>query len=132
VIRAWLVKADNDLTNAAHTLTLGKSCPTDTVCFHAQQCVEKHIKALLVFRAVAIPRTHDIHLLRALLPAKLRPKLDRKVRDQLTRYATVLRYPEAGPPVPLTEARQAVAIARRVRKEVRKHLPRAALRRERK
>ncbi len=37
VIRAWLVKADNDLTTASHTLTLGTNCPTDTVCFHAQQ-----------------------------------------------------------------------------------------------
>jgi len=71
-------------------------------------------------------------VLRALLPPKLRPKLDSKVQDRLTRYATVLRYPGAGPDVPLTEARKAVAIARRVRKEVRKHLPRAALRRERK
>jgi len=132
VIREWLAKADNDLMNAAHTLTLGEDCPTDTVCFHAQQCVEKHIKALLVFRATPFPQTHNIRVLRALLPAKLRPRLDRKVQDRLTAYATVLRYPGAGPDVPLTGARKAVAIARRVRKEVRKHLPRAALRRGRK
>jgi hypothetical protein len=67
-----------------------------------------------------------------LLPLKIRPKLDRKIQDRLTRYATVLRYPGAGADVPLAEARKAVAIARRVRKEVRKHLPRAVLRRERK
>jgi HEPN domain-containing protein len=129
VIREWLVKADNDLKNAAHTLKLGQDCPTDTVCFHAQQCVEKHIKALLVFRATPFPKTHYIRVLRALLPPKLRPKLEKKVQDQLTRYATVLRYPGAGPDVPLAEARKAVAIARRVRKVVRSHLPRAALRR---
>lgn len=132
MIREWLAKADNDLKTAVHTLTLGKDCPTDTVCFHAQQCVEKYIKALLVFRATTFPKTHDIHMLRALLPPKLRPKLDKKVQERLTHYATDLRYPESAPEVPLTEARQAVAIARRVRKEVRKHLPRAALRRERK
>ena len=132
VIREWLAKAENDLKNAAHTLTLGKDCPTDTVCFHAQQCVEKHIKALLVFQAIPFPKTHEISVLRALLPSKLRPKLDKKIQEDLTSYATVLRYPGAGPDVPLTEARKAVAIARRVRKEVRKHLPRAALRRERK
>lgn len=132
VIREWLAKADNDLKTAAHTLTLGKSCPTDTVCFHAQQCVEKHIKALLVSRATPFPQTHNIRVLRGLLPPKLRPKLDRKVADRLTRYATDLRYPGAGPDAPLPEARQAVAIARRVRKEVRKHLPRAALRRAKK
>ena len=120
------------MKNATHTLTLGEDCPTDTVCFHAQQCVEKHIKALLVFRATPFPKTHDISVLRALLPSKLRPRLDKKVRERLTSYATDLRYPDAVPDVSLAEARKAVAIARRVRKEVRKHLPRAALRRERK
>jgi HEPN domain-containing protein len=132
VIREWLAKADNDLKTAAHTLSLGKDCPTDTVCFHAQQCVEKHIKALLVLRATPFPKTHEIAVLRALLPPRLRPKLDRKVQESLTNYATALRYPESGLDVPLPEARKAVAIARRVRREVRRHLPRAALRRERK
>ena len=129
-IREWLAKADNDLKNAVHTLTLGKDCPTDTVCFHAQQCVEKHIKALLVFRATPFPKTHEIAALRALLPPKLRPKLDKQIQENLTAYATDLRYPGSGPDVPLSEARKAVAIPRRVRKEVRRHLPRAALRRQ--
>lgn len=35
VCQEWVIKADNDLTNAAHTLKLGESCPTDTVCYHA-------------------------------------------------------------------------------------------------
>ena len=48
VISEWVIKAENDLTTAAHTLKLGEDCPTDTVCFHAQQCVEKYLKALLV------------------------------------------------------------------------------------
>jgi HEPN domain-containing protein len=69
-------------------------------------------------RATLFPKTHNIRVLRALLPPKLRPKLEMMVQDRLTRYATVLRYPGAGPDVPLTEARKAVAIARRVRKEV--------------
>jgi HEPN domain-containing protein len=130
VIREWIAKAENDLLTAAHTLTLGADCPTDTVCFHAQQCVEKYIKALLVFRATPFPKTHDIRVLRTYLPAKLRPKVDSKVQDRLTEYATVMRYPGPGPDIPLTEARKAVAIARRVRKEVRKHLPAAARRRK--
>ena len=111
---------------------MGVDCPTDTVCFHAQQCVEKYIKALLVFRATPFPKTHDIQVLRALLPAKLRPKLHQAIADRLTDYATVFRYPFAGPDIILTEARQAVAIARRVRRELRRHLPASALRRRRK
>ncbi len=132
VIREWLVKADNDLLTAAHTLTLGAACPTETVCFHAQQCVEKYLKALLVFRAIPLPKTHNIRALRVLLPAKFRPKLDSTVQDRLTEFATVMRYPSAGPDIALAEARKTVTIARRVRKEMRKHLPAAALRRKRK
>ena len=132
LVREWVVKAEHDLTNAAHTLTLGKECPTDTVCFHAQQCVEKYIKALLVFRGTGFPRTHEIAALRALLPPKLRPRLDSKTQSRLTAYAAALRYPGAGPEIALPEARKAVAIARRVRKEVRSRLPRAALRRQKK
>lgn len=129
VVREWVTKAENDLKTAVHTLTLGADCPTDTVCFHAQQCVEKYLKALLVFRATPFPKTHDIHALRVLLPSGLRPSLDSKSQGRLTDYATVRRYPGAGPDIPLPEARKAVALARRVRKEIRSRLPPAALRR---
>jgi HEPN domain-containing protein len=132
ILREWIGKAENDLTTAVHTLTLGKECPTDTICFHAQQCVEKYIKALLTFRSIPFPKTHDIKALRTLLPPKLRPKLDRKTQMRLTDYAVTLRYPGLEPPIPLAEARSAVAAARQVRKEVRRNLPLAARRRARK
>jgi HEPN domain-containing protein len=74
VVREWLAKADNNLKNAAHTLTMGQDAPTDTICFHAQQCVEKYLKALLVLRSIPFARTHDIRALRMLLPARLRPR----------------------------------------------------------
>jgi len=73
VIRQWVEKAENDLKTAAHTLKLGKDCPTDTVCFHAQQCVEKYLKALLVFEGKDISRTHYISGLVQMLPATIRP-----------------------------------------------------------
>ena len=47
-------QGENDLKNAAHTLKLAE-CPTDTVCFHAQQCVEKYLKASLVVLEIAFP-----------------------------------------------------------------------------
>jgi len=43
VARQWVQKAENDLKNAAYTLQMGEGCPTDTVCFHAQQCAEKYL-----------------------------------------------------------------------------------------
>ena len=50
VVRQWVEKAEHDLRNAEHTLTLQDNCPMDTVCFHGQQCAETYIKALLVLR----------------------------------------------------------------------------------
>ena len=60
IVREWIAKAENDLKNAAHTLMLKEDCPTDTVCFHAQQVVEKYLKALLVWVDIDFPKTHDI------------------------------------------------------------------------
>jgi len=123
VVRQWVQKAENDLKNAAHTLKLGQDCPTDTVCFHAQQCVEKYIKALLVLRGVEFARIHHINALLALLPARVRPDLTPEEQERLTDYAVSARYPGDYEPIPLAEARQAVQIARRVRRQIRKWLP---------
>jgi HEPN domain-containing protein len=130
VVGEWVAKAESDLTTAAHTLKLGGDCPTDTVCFHAQQCVEKYLKAVLVLEEIDFPKTHDLEEIMKLLPTRGRPTLSAEERDTLTDYAIGPRYP-GWPEISLTEARRAVSVARRVRKEVRKLLPRAALRRGR-
>ncbi len=132
IVREWIVKAENDLRNAAHTLTLKEDVPTDTICFHAQQCIEKYLKAFLVSRSIAFTKTHSLRVLMELIPQDSRPSLDGNAQDQITKYAAVSRYPDAGLDIPLPEARKAVATARRIRKEVRRLLPRAALRRKRK
>ncbi len=126
VAQEWLVKADNDLRSAAYLLKM-KDSPTDNVCFHAQPCVEKCLKALLVTQGMAIQKTHDLAKLMALLPSRLRPSLDEMEQDKLTEYATITRYPGGYEPITLREARQAVQIARRVRREVRKFLEKKPL-----
>lgn len=117
-------KAENDLKNAGHTLKLGTKCPTDTVCFHAQQ----YMKALLVSEGVDFPKSHDLGKLTALLPVRARLSLTSQEQGKLSEYAAGPRYPGWGP-ISLAEARHAVALARRVRREARGLLPREALRR---
>ena len=129
VVSGWIEKAENDLKNAVHTLKMGEDCPTDTVCFHVQQTVEKYLKALLAFKGIDFPKTHDIEDLIALLPEELRPGLSEADQGLLTDYATATRYPGDYEPILLSEARKAVAMARRVRGEIRRFLPRGALRR---
>jgi HEPN domain-containing protein len=127
VVRQWVQKAENDLKNAAHTLKLGADGPTDTVCFHAQQCVEKYLKALLVLHGIEFGRVHYIGDLINRLPARLRPDLTPEEQEQLTDYAVSTRYPGDYERIPLVEARHAVQVARRARKQIRRHLPTASL-----
>ena len=56
IIRQWVRKAENDLRNAEHTLTMKEGCPFDLVCFHAQQCAEKYLKAWLVFLGIGFQK----------------------------------------------------------------------------
>ena len=128
VVREWVEKAENDLKTAAHTLKLGSDCPTDTVCFHAQQCVEKYLKALLVLKHIDFPKTHDVGELIALTTGLARLEVSVAEQRRLSVYATVTRYPGDYEPITLSEARRAVAMARRVRKEIRRLLPKEALR----
>ncbi|MBM3745932.1 MAG: HEPN domain-containing protein [Acidobacteria bacterium] len=122
LVRQWIEKAENDLRNATHTLTLEEDCPFDTVCFHAQQCAEKYLKALLLSAGVDVPRTHDLRALMLLIPAHLPWRLDLERLLGLNRYSVEARYPGEWEPISRDEAEQAVRIAREVRAAVRKLL----------
>ena len=114
VVKEWMIKAEHDFKNATHTLKLGKGSPTDTVCFHAQQCVEKYLKAMLTLSGIPFPKTHEIEKLITLLPIRLRPPLKINAQSLLSEYAAGARYPGWGE-ISLREAKQAVDFARRVR-----------------
>jgi HEPN domain-containing protein len=129
IIQQWVQKVENDLQTAAYMLQLGEDCPTDIVCFHAQQCVEKYIKALLVFHEIEFPWTHNLGVLTALLPQAVQPQLSPEEQELLTDYATTARYPGDYELIPLPEARRAIRLARQVRQAIRKQLPRRATRR---
>jgi HEPN domain-containing protein len=127
VVREWIVMADHDLTAAAQILKMGKAAPTETVGFHAQQCVEKYLKAILVYRSIHFPKSHDIRVLMGLVPRPSRPAINEEMQDRLSKYAGATRYPGPGLDISLTAARKAVTQARAVRRQVRRKLPKAAL-----
>ena len=127
VAREWTTKGNNDLKTAVHTLKLGKDCPTDTVCFHAQQCVEKYLKAFLVALEKPFPKTHDVESLVSLIPKSVHIGLTVEEQRRLTEYATVLRYPGPYEAVLLSEAKQAVKLAQRVQRKIQKLLEKKPL-----
>ena len=115
----WLRKAGNDLATAKQTLLLPEG-PTDTVCFHAQQMVEKALKAVLTCEGVTFPKVHDlVRLLDLCLP--FAPELDswRECFAQMTAYAVEARYPDAAFEPSREEAEVAVREAEEVLEAVR-------------
>lgn len=126
-VREWVLKAENDLSNARHTLTMEVNCPFDTVCFHAQQTAEKYIKAFLVFHGIDFPKTHDLVVLAKLaLNAALNDLVITDVQP-LNRYSVEARYPGEWDPIDRAEAEQAVACAVKARSAVRNCLPKEVL-----
>ena len=57
VLREWLAKADNDLTTAAHTLTLDGAGPTDTAAITSPPL--PHAGAVRAAAGVASPPRAD-------------------------------------------------------------------------
>ena len=126
-IGRWVEKAEHDLTNAEHTLTLGDDCPVDTVCFHAQQCVEKYLKALLVFYGIVPPRTHNLRVLMQAICARITFGVALEEVLQLSRYPVESRYPGDWDAIDREDAEEALEVARAVREAVRALLPQDAL-----
>jgi len=127
VVRGWIDKAESDLKIAVIALKAGRDCPTDAVAFHAQQCAEKYLKALLVLDSIDFPKIHDIGELIVLLPHGVAVGVSVEQQRRLTSYATVTRYPGDYEPISLTEARKAVEVAQRIRDEIRSLLPKEIL-----
>ena len=126
-VREWVRKAENDLRNAEHTLTLESDCPFDTVCFHAQQCAEKYLKALLVHRGSSPPKIHDLTELFPLVQQNGSIDIDHRDTELLVPYAVEPRYPVNWEPITREDAEKAVEAAKRVRAAVRSVLPEEAL-----
>jgi HEPN domain-containing protein len=107
----WLRFADSDLILAQ---ARSGSVLLEMLCFHAQQAAEKSLKAVLLARGIAFPRTHNLQVLLDLLPeAALRPPdVDRAAG--LSDYAVHARYPGEYEPVSEDEYREAVRLAQAV------------------
>jgi uncharacterized protein len=127
VVREWVARAESDLRAAEHLLTMRDDCPFETVAFHAQQCAEKYLKALLISRSVDFPRSHNLQRLVKLLPAEVAAPLSKAQAEWLTQYAAESRYPGKVRMPSRAEAEEAVHLARSVRNGMRGWLPPEAL-----
>lgn len=113
-LEEWIAKAEGDWNTAARELQVQDAPNFDAVCFHAQQCIEKLIKAALIQRGIVPPRIHDLvplaQQLADLVPGWSPPTEDLRF---LTRAAVVFRYP--GDSADRDNAEESFAIASELR-----------------
>jgi HEPN domain-containing protein len=112
-VRQWLSKAQSDW-DTVEILIASKRCPTDTVCFHCQQYVEKLFKALLTQNDIEAPKTHDLRrLIQLAQPFAPELSLLADVSDELTVHGVETRYPGEWRQIKKSEMKKVVELAKR-------------------
>jgi len=109
----WILKGQNDLETAE--ILLREKGPTDTLCFHCQQAVEKFLKAYIVFSGDRFEKIHDLWKL-----AKLAGKTNKKILEfekelkNLNAYYIESRYPSDAASYTRTECKKALRDANEI------------------
>ncbi len=113
-VSGWISKAEGDYATAQRELSAEGTPNFDAVGFHAQQCIEKLMKALLIHLGVTPPRSHDLFVLDGLLKPVC-SEWSWLVQDLrfLTRGAVDFRYP--GESADRKDASESFELATRMR-----------------
>jgi HEPN domain-containing protein len=121
IVKEWVAKAEEDY-HAALRLHYFSHAPTPgVVCFLAQQCAEKYLKAFLTQNSVPFRKTHDLEeLLELIVPLSLGFEPIRDSLLLLNDYAVDIRYP--GEMALPEDAEEAIKALRTVRTLVREKL----------
>lgn len=118
--RTWAASAEEDFILARTALQRKQPLVSGT-CFHAQQCAEKYMKALLISKSADFPKTHDLLMLNNLCSvAGVFLEIDPKHLNTLSDYAVRTRYPGEEPNV--EDAKEAIELAKLVRSFAKKFL----------
>jgi len=121
LVAEWVEKAEGDYRTAEREWRVRKSPNYDAVCFHAQQCAEKYLKAFLLQRQIPFRPIHDLEvLLGSTIPVSPEFEFVRDLLLLLNDYAVDIRYP--GEVATKDEAHAAIKAIRTVRTFVRQRL----------
>lgn len=123
--KLWIKKAESDLVTGKNSLNISPEPPLDTICFHAQQCAEKYLKAFLTYQGIEFDKTHDLVQL-----TDTAMKIDEDFEqiseygEKLLPYAVEARYPSAfDEELTLDRAREAIQMATTIKGFVLSKLP---------
>lgn len=117
----WIDKAEGDFAMMEREGRARKNPSCDGICFHAQQCAEKYLKARLCEGDIEVAKVHDlVALLDSVLA--LEPRWEVFLRDlaYLSDFAVAYRYP--GESATRDQAKDAIRRCRLFRKAARSAL----------
>jgi HEPN domain-containing protein len=114
VIIDWLKRARSNLA-LAKLENKADIIFYEDLCFDAQQCVEKSLKAFCLYNNVTFPKTHEInYLIEILEENKIKIPIKIKKAGILADYSVETRYPGDYPEVSENEYKKVVRIAEEV------------------
>jgi HEPN domain-containing protein len=94
LLAEWIAKAEGDFNVMRRESQVRARPNYDDVCFHAQQCAEKYLKARLLAGGVAFQKIHSlIVLLDQALPLEPQWEKFRAALSELSAFAVAARYP---------------------------------------
>ena len=110
----WIRYAISDLELAR--VARHENILLESLCFHAQQAVEKAFKAVLIIHNRPFPRTHNLTILFELMPPDTIDDIPTDVQEAtgLSEYAVASRYPGEAEPVTEEEYHEALQSAETV------------------
>ncbi|MBA7640445.1 hypothetical protein ES703_48110 [subsurface metagenome] len=90
----WVAKAEGDFAMMERECRAQENPNYDGICFHAQQCAEKYLKARLCEADVSFSKIHDlVALLEQALDAEPEWETFRENLAYLSDFAVTFRYP---------------------------------------
>jgi len=90
----WVSKAEGDFAIVDRDSRARKNPCCDGICFHAQQCAEKYLKARLCQAGLHFPKVHDLSvLLEQVLVCEPLGEAYRADLSYLSDFAVHFRYP---------------------------------------
>jgi len=93
LVKEWVNKAEGDFNSALREFRARKNPNYDAAGFHAQQCIEKYLKAILQKQNIRFEKIHDLLALMELCLTKIPElELDKELLAYLTQFAVKFRY----------------------------------------
>lgn len=121
LVKEWIIKAEGDYNSAMREYRARISPNYDAAGFHAQQCIEKYLKALLQVKKVPFLKTHDLLTLSGSVKIQF-PEIEayKKQLAYLNQFAVLFRYP--GESADKEKAKYAIGAMKMMRELIRKKM----------